>query len=128
MKHTLKNCLILFTLFPFLWMLLKTLPQLKNYEVEKLTRLKKTSTCPEVYTVKDGETIFSIAIKCGVDYKRLMLTGLKTLFCKKGDQLRLDIIQEQIDEVAPKKMMPEISTYMKEDITEQTSSPELILW
>lgn len=132
MKHTLKNCLILFILFLFYGCAAKKpAPVEKNYEVEKPAKVeKKTSTCPEVYTVKDGETIFSIGIKCGVNYKRLAdANGLKKpYFVKKGDQLRLDIIQEQIDEVASKKNdVVEISTYKEEDITEQTSSPELIL-
>jgi len=56
--------------------------------------------CPDIYTVKEGETIFSISIKCGVDYKTLAnANGIKKpYFVKKGDQLRFDIIQTQVNE------------------------------
>ena len=108
----------------------KPAPVDRSYEEKPVEVKKEVSKCPDVYTVKEGETIFSISIKCAVDYKTLAnANGIKKpYFVKKGDQLRLDIIQEQIDEVAPKKNdVVEISTYKEEDITEQTSSPELIL-
>jgi lipoprotein NlpD len=49
--------------------------------------------CPDVYKVKKGETIFSISLKCGFNYKRLALSnGLKKpYFVKPGDQIRFDI-------------------------------------
>jgi len=50
--------------------------------------------CSDVYIVKKDETLFSISIKCGFDYKELALAnGLKKpYFVKKGDQIRLDIL------------------------------------
>ena len=87
--------------------------------------------CSDIYTVKEGETIFSISIKCGVDYKTLAnANGIKKpYFVKKGDQLRFDIIQTQVDEKVgeAESDVVEISTYNEEVITEQDASPELIL-
>ena len=36
-------------------------------------RKKISKECPDVYTVKKGETIFSISLKCGFDYQELAL-------------------------------------------------------
>ena len=87
--------------------------------------------CSDIYTVKEGETIFSISIKCGVDYKTLAnANGIKKpYFVKKGDRLRFDIIQTQVDEKVgeAESDVVEISTYNEEVITEQDASPELIL-
>ena len=89
------------------------------------------SKCPDVYTVKDGETLFSISIKCGVNYKTFATANgiKKPYFVKKGDQLRLDIIQKQVDEKdsATQSNVVEISTYNEDVITEQDASSELIL-
>ena len=53
--------------------------------------------CSDVYTVKKGETIFSISLKCGLDYKKVALSnGLKTpYFVKPGDQIRFDLLKEK---------------------------------
>ena len=60
MKHTLKNCLILFTLVLFYGCAAKKpAPVEKNYEAEKPVKVeKKTLTCPDIYTVKDGDVLF----------------------------------------------------------------------
>ena len=52
--------------------------------------------CLDVYTVKKGETIFSISLKCGFDYKKLALSnGLKKpYFVKPGDQIRFDLLKK----------------------------------
>ena len=57
---------------------------------------KYSKDCPDVYTVKKGETIFSISLKCGFDYQKLALSnGLKKpYFVKPGDQIRFDILRK----------------------------------
>jgi len=57
---------------------------------------KANKKCPDVYKVKKGETVFSIALKCGFDYKKLALSnGLKKpYFVKPGDQIRFDIYRK----------------------------------
>ena len=65
------------------------------------------------------------------DYKILAnANGIKSpYFVKKGDQLRFDIIQNQVDEKVSESEseVVEISTYNEDIITEQDASPELIL-
>jgi lipoprotein NlpD len=57
---------------------------------------KYSKECPDVYTVKKGETIFSISLKCGFDYQKLALSnGLKKpYFVKIGDQIRFDLLKK----------------------------------
>ena len=57
---------------------------------------KYSKECLDVYTVKKGETIFSISLKCGFDYKKLALSnGLKKpYFVKPGDQIRFDLLRK----------------------------------
>ena len=109
----------------------KPAPVDRSYEKKPVETKKEVSKCPDVYTVKEGETIFSISIKCAVDYKTLAkANGIKKpYFVKKGDQIRFDIIQTQVDEkvVEDKSDVVEISTYNEDVITEQDASPELIL-
>jgi lipoprotein NlpD len=59
-------------------------------------RKKISKKCPDVYTVKKGETIFSISLKCGFNYKKLALSnGLKKpYFVKPGDQIRFDLLRK----------------------------------
>jgi lipoprotein NlpD len=59
-------------------------------------RKKISKECPDVYTVKKGETIFSISLKCGFDYQKLALSnGLKKpYFVKLGDQIRFDLLRK----------------------------------
>jgi len=59
---------------------------------EKYTKKK----CPDVYTVKKGETVFGISLKCGFDYQKLALSnGLKKpYFVKPGDQIRFDLLRK----------------------------------
>jgi lipoprotein NlpD len=59
-------------------------------------RKKISKECPDVYTVKKGETIFSISLKCGFDYQELALSnGLKKpYFVKLGDQIRFDLLRK----------------------------------
>ena len=45
----------------------------KKRDVKKISK-----ECPDIYTVKKGETIFSISLKCGFDYRKVALSnGLK---------------------------------------------------
>ena len=57
---------------------------------------KHSKDCPDVYTVKKGETIFSISLKCGFDYQKIALSnGLKKpYFVKPGDQIRFDLVRK----------------------------------
>ena len=66
---------------------------------------KYSKDCPDVYTVKKGETIFSISLKCGFDYQKLALSnGLKhPYFVKIGDQIRFDLLRKN----KPKLLEPE---------------------
>ena len=69
--------------------------------------------CPDVYKVKKGETIFSISLKCGFDYKKLALSnGLKKpYFVKPGDLIRFDIYrQSKIKPSDDQNNEPSIST------------------
>jgi lipoprotein NlpD len=66
---------------------------------------KYSKDCSDVYTVKKGETIFSISLKCGFDYQKLALSnGLKKpYFVKPGDQIRFDILRKN----KPKTIEPQ---------------------
>ena len=64
---------------------------------EKRRDIKKISKeCPDIYTVKKGETIFSISLKCGFDYRKVALSnGLKKpYFVKPGDRIRFDLLRK----------------------------------
>ncbi len=64
---------------------------------EKKRDIKKISKeCPDIYTVKKGETIFSISLKCGFDYRKVALSnGLKKpYFVKPGDRIRFDLLRK----------------------------------
>tara|TARA_B100000795_G_scaffold83401_1_gene60528 strand:- start:380 stop:1258 length:879 start_codon:yes stop_codon:yes gene_type:complete len=60
-------------------------------------KYSKNKECPDVYTVKKGETIFNISLKCGFDYQKLALSnGLKKpYFVKPGDQIRFDLLKKK---------------------------------
>ena len=129
MNHLLKYSLVLWALVLFYGCAAqKPAPVDRGKPVDAKTDELK---CSDVYTIKEGETIFSISIKCGVDYKTLAnANGIKKpYFVKKGDQLRFDIIQKQVDEKdsATQSDVVEISTYNEDVITEQNASSELIL-
>ena len=67
--------------------------------------IKHSKNCPDVYTVKKGETVFSISLKCGFDYKNLAISnGLKKpYFVKPGDQIRFDLLRKN----KPKTIEPQ---------------------
>ena len=131
MNHILKYSFILGVLVLFYGCAAqKPAPVEGDYKEKSVETKKDAPKCPDVYTVKNGETIFSISNKCGVNYKKLAnANGLKKpYFVKKGDQLRFDIIQKQAEEKASDTGdVVEISTYNEDTITEQDASPELIL-
>ena len=86
-------------------------------------RKKISKKCPDIYTVKKDETLFSISLKCGFDYKEVALSnGLKKpYFVKIGDRIRLDILRknkvnsiEEQNDNEETKIMP----YSEEKITE----------
>ena len=67
MNHLLKYSLILWILVLFYGCASqKPAPVDKGYQEKPVEIKKDSSKCPDVYTVKEGETIFSISIKCGV--------------------------------------------------------------
>ena len=65
-------------------------------QVEGGEEEKYSKKCSDVYTVKKGETIFSISLKCGFDYQKVALSnGLKKpYFVKPGDQIRFDLLRK----------------------------------
>ena len=86
-------------------------------------RKKISKKCPDIYTVKKDETLFSISLKCGFNYKEVALSnGLKKpYFVKIGDRIRLDILRknkvnsiEEQNDNEETKIMP----YSEEKITE----------
>ena len=86
-------------------------------------RKKISKKCPDIYTVKKDETLFSISLKCGFDYKEVALSnGLKKpYFVKIGDRIRLDILRknkvnsiEEQNDNEETKIMP----YSEENIIE----------
>ena len=129
MNHLLKYSLVLWVLVLFYGCAAQKPAPVDRGKPEDAKTVE--AKCPGIYTIKEGETIFSISIKCGVDYKTLAnANGIKKpYFVKKGDQLRFDIIQTQVDEKVgeAESDVVEISIYNEEVITEQDASPELIL-
>jgi len=59
--------------------------------------LKKEERCPDVYKVKSGETLFSISLICGFNYKDVAkANGLdKPYKIKKGDLIRFDLLRQK---------------------------------
>ena len=70
-----------------------------DYEKKEDERpdVKPKTQCPDVYIVKENETLFSISLKCGFNYKDVAnANGLKTPYkVKKGDEIRLDLLRQQ---------------------------------
>lgn len=64
---------------------------------EKVEEVKPKIKCPDVYIVKENETLFSISLKCGFDYQEVArINGLKKPYkVKKGDEIRLDLVRNQ---------------------------------
>lgn len=98
--------------------------------VESSIDKKKRSQCPDVYLLKKGETLFSISIKCGYNYKDVAkANGLKRPYkLKAGDEIRFDLMKQNSDkennnyssetiETIPLEQEPEIVP-LEEDITE----------
>ena len=64
----------------------------KPYESKKPESVKKQEKkpkCPDVYKLEKGETLFSISIKCGYNYKDVAkANGLKRPYkLKAGDEI-----------------------------------------
>ena len=59
--------------------------------------LKKEERCPDVYKVKSGETLFSISLICGFNYKDVAkANGLEKPYkIKKGDLIRFDLLRQK---------------------------------
>lgn len=73
----------------------------QTYENKQPSEDKKNkASCPDVYKLKKGETLFSISIKCGVNYKDVArVNGLsKPYRVKEGDEIRFDLLKEQSSE------------------------------
>ena len=103
-------------------------------------RKKISRKCPDVYTVKKGETIFSISLKCGFNYKKLALSnGLKKpYFVKPGDQIRFDLLRKNKSKVSEDQnkdnqtntipfeedKIIEDNTFINDEISQQDSGVE----
>jgi len=103
-------------------------------------RKKISKECPDVYTVKKGETIFSISLKCGFNYKKLALSnGLKKpYFVKPGDQIRFDLLRKNKSKVSEDQnkenqtntipfeedKIIEDNTFINDEISQQDSGVE----
>ena len=62
--------------------------------VENKNRIQK---CPDVYTVKKGDTIFSLSLKCGFDYKQVALANdiEKPYKISPGEIIRFDLLRNK---------------------------------
>lgn len=62
--------------------------------VENKNKIQK---CPDVYTVKNGDTIFSLSLKCGFDYKQVALVNdiAKPYKISPGEIIRFDLLRNQ---------------------------------
>jgi len=51
--------------------------------------------CPDVYKVKKGDTIFSLSLKCGFDYKDVAAVNniKKPYKISEGEEIRLDLLR-----------------------------------
>ena len=103
-------------------------------------RKKISKECPGVYTVKKGETIFSISLKCGFDYQKVALSnGLKKpYFVKPGDQIRFDLLRKNKAKISDgqnkenqtntipfeEDEIIEDNTFMNEEMSQQDSEVE----
>ena len=72
----------------------------KPYEskkTESVKKQKKKQKCPDVYKLKKGETLFSISIRCGYNYKDVAkANGLKRPYkLKAGDEIRFDLMRQE---------------------------------
>ena len=88
--------------------------------VENKNRIQK---CPDVYTVKKGDTIFSISLKCGFDYKQVALVNdiEKPYKISPGEIIRFDLLRNK-DEKALTE--PENSSIKTEGLSESNELKE----
>lgn len=73
-------------------------PQLsKTKKTESTSTEERKSKCPDVYKLKRGETLFSISIKCGYNYKDVAnANGLRRPYkLKAGDEIRFDLMRQE---------------------------------
>ena len=51
--------------------------------------------CPDVYKVKKGDTIFSLSLKCGFDYKDVAVVNniKKPYKISEGEEIRFDLLR-----------------------------------
>ena len=64
-------------------------------KTEDIKSNKQKRKCPDVYRLKKGETLFSISIKCGYNYKDVAkANGLKRPYkLKADDEIRFDLMR-----------------------------------
>jgi lipoprotein NlpD len=88
--------------------------------VENKNRIQK---CPDVYTVKKGDTIFSLSLKCGFDYKQVALVNdiEKPYKISPGEIIRFDLLRNK-DEKALTE--PENSSIKTEGLSESNELKE----
>ena len=94
--------------------------------VEQKKYRPTVNKCSDVYIVKKDETLFSISIKCGFDYKEVALAnGLKKpYFVKKGDEIRLDILVQDKQKPIKKIDSEQVGTipFNEDEITSEITS------
>ena len=57
----------------------------------------KIQKCPDVYKVVKGDTIFSLSIKCGFDYKEVAAVNniKKPYKISEGEEIRFDLLRNK---------------------------------
>jgi lipoprotein NlpD len=95
-----------------------------NGNDKKKESSQKKIVCPDIYEVKQSETLFSISIKCGFDYEKVATAnGLKKpYFVKKGDQIRFDILRKKSIKKMPESNDVQIIPFEEEVISEDNQT------
>ena len=102
----------------------------ESKKTESVKKQKKKQKCPDVYKLKKGETLFSISIRCGYNYKDVAkANGLKRPYkLKAGDEIRFDLMRQDKAKEAEEAISETIETIplnqetetipLEEDLTE----------
>lgn len=84
----------------------------------------KIQKCPDVYVVEKGDTIFSLSIKCGFDYKQVAeVNNIKKPYkISTGEEIRFDLLRNenagtQTDKLENNEEV-EITTYDESELAE----------
>lgn len=80
---------------------------------ELINKKEKEEKCPDIYNVKDKETLFSISLLCGFNYLDVAKANglVKPYKLKKGDIIRLDLLrQSKITQPPEQTLKKEVET------------------